>query len=135
MLSLRRLVVTVFWMRLLYDALPAVFLHLSLSSIKQHIWSVGPRESSSPVLNPFILFDKNESFNLVWIWHVFYFYLFTAINIQIPPSITLTMFIHYVRQRYFLYFNQYKSSIFCTHAYKPIFKHTLIIQLFNIHWY
>lgn len=35
--SFRRLVVTVFCIRLLYDALPAAFLHRSLSSIKQHI--------------------------------------------------------------------------------------------------
>lgn len=53
--SFRRLLVTVFCTRLLYDALPAAFLHRSLSSIKQHTWSVGPRESSSPVLKPLFI--------------------------------------------------------------------------------
>lgn len=53
--SFRRLVVTVFCIRLLYDALPAAFPHRSLSSIKQHIWSVGPLESSSPVLKPLFI--------------------------------------------------------------------------------
>lgn len=58
MLNFRRLVVTVFCIRLLYDALPAAFRHRSFSSIKQHIWSVGPRESSSPVLNPLFMMVK-----------------------------------------------------------------------------
>lgn len=48
------LCVTVFWMRLLYDAFPAGLVQRSPFSIKQQIWSVGPRESSSPVLKPFI---------------------------------------------------------------------------------
>lgn len=46
--------VTVFWIRLLYEAFPAGLEHLSPLSTRQHTWSVGPRESSSPVLNPFI---------------------------------------------------------------------------------
>lgn len=53
-INLSRRVVTVFAILLLYDALPAALRHRSLSSIRQHIWSVGPRESSSPVLNPLL---------------------------------------------------------------------------------
>lgn len=59
MLNFKRLEVTVFCIRLLYDAFPAMFLHRSFSSIKQHCWSVGPRESSSPVLKPLFMFANH----------------------------------------------------------------------------
>lgn len=47
--------VTVFCIRLLYEALPADWEHRSPSSTRQQIWSPAPLESSSPVLYPFIL--------------------------------------------------------------------------------
>lgn len=56
MLNFRRLDVTVFCIRLLYEALLAAYRHRSLSSIRQQIWSAGPRESSSPELNPLFIF-------------------------------------------------------------------------------
>lgn len=55
-----RLWVTVFCMRLLYDAFPAIFLQFNPSSTKQHIWlaTPPPLESSSPVLNPLFILLK-----------------------------------------------------------------------------
>lgn len=98
MLNLRRLWVTVFWMRLLYDAFPAAFRHRSLSSMRQQIWSVGPLESSSPVLKPFIL-----SLFLSWLasslilcyfffvfsslWHVFHFQMSNIGKSIIPKNL------------------------------------------------
>lgn len=68
MFSLSLLSATVFWMRLLYDALPAGRLHRSPSSTRQHIWSELPRESSSPVLNPLFIWYSRWIIYNKWIW-------------------------------------------------------------------
>lgn len=77
MLNFKRRVVTVFCIRLLYEALPAAFRHRSPSSIKQQIWSAGPRESSSPVLNPLLFIFQ---FLLVF----FFAFFFVLICILTP---------------------------------------------------